>query len=56
MTPHTPSIAVAAVAPIIERRHAVRRESLRDFVGVGIGVAVGALLWASLLSFARMTS
>ena len=55
MIPRTSSIAVVAVAPIIERRHAVRREALRDFLGVGIGVAVGALLWAGLFSFGRMT-
>jgi hypothetical protein len=56
MAPHTSSVAVTTVAPIIERRHAVRRESVRDFVGVGIGVAVGALLWATLFSFARLSS
>jgi hypothetical protein len=55
MATHTSAVAVVvAVGPIAERRHALRRESLRDFVGVGVGVAVGALLWAALLSVARI--
>lgn len=54
MVPHTTSITVVAVPPLVERRHRARRESLRDFVGVAIGVAVGAFVWLGLLSLTRL--
>ena len=54
MATHTSAVAVVVAGPIAERRHALRRESLRDLVGVGVGVAVAALLWAALLSLARI--
>jgi hypothetical protein len=53
MAPHTSSITVAAVAPLAERRHVLRRESLRDFAGVAVGVAAGALVWLAFLSLMR---
>jgi hypothetical protein len=53
MAPHTSSIAVAAVGPLTERRQIHRRESLRDFAGVAVGVAAGALLWFAFLSLTR---
>ena len=52
MAPETSSIAVTTVAPLAERRNVLRRESLRDFAGVAVGVAVGALVWLAFLSLA----
>lgn len=54
MAPHTSSITVAAVAPLAERRRVLRRESLRDFAGVAVGVAGGALVWLAFLSLTRL--
>jgi hypothetical protein len=54
MAPHTSSITVAAVAPLTERRQAIRRESLRDFAGVALGVVAGALVWLAFLSLTRL--
>jgi len=54
MAPHTSSITVAVAAPLAERRHVVRRESLRDFAGVAVGVALGALVWLVFLSLTRL--
>jgi hypothetical protein len=54
MTPHTPSTSLVAVSPIAERRRRLRRESLRDFVGVAVGVAAGALVWLAFVSVARL--
>ena len=54
MAPQTSSITVAAVVPLAERRHTARRESLRDFVGVALGVVAGALVWLAFLSLARL--
>ena len=56
MVPQTASIAVRAVAPLAERRNNVRRESLRDFAGVAVGVGVGALVWFVALSLVRLPS
>lgn len=53
MVPHTSSITVAAVVPLVERRQVPRRESLRDFAGVAVGVAAGALVWLAFLSLTR---
>jgi hypothetical protein len=54
MAPHTSSIVIADVAPLAERRQVVRRESMRDFAGVAVGVAAGALVWLAFLSLARL--
>ena len=54
MVSHTSSITVPAVAPLIERRQTLRRESLRDFVGVAVGVAAGALVWVVFLGLVRL--
>jgi hypothetical protein len=48
------SILVADVASLEERRRLVRRESVRDFAGVAVGVGVGALVWLALLSLLRV--
>jgi hypothetical protein len=48
------SIFVADVAPLEERRRLVRRESVRDFAGVAVGVSAGALVWLALLSLLRV--
>jgi len=37
------------------RRRASHREELRDFVGVALSVAAGALVWLVLLSLVRLT-
>lgn len=54
MVPQASSMAVRVVAPPAERRSNVRRESLRDFAGVAVGVAVGALVWFAFLSLVRL--
>jgi hypothetical protein len=55
MAPQTSSILIAdAVAPRAERAQLVRRESIRDFAGVAVGVSVGALLWLALVSLFRL--
>jgi hypothetical protein len=48
------SILIADVASLEERRRLVRRESVRDFAGVAVGVGVGALVWLALLSLLRV--
>jgi hypothetical protein len=53
MAPHTSSVTVAVGAPLAERRQLIRRESLRDFVGVAVGVAAGGLVWLAFLSLSR---
>jgi hypothetical protein len=45
-------MTVASVVPLAERRHVARRESLRDFGGVALGVIAGALVWLVFLSLA----
>ena len=47
-------IAIGAGAPLTQRRHLLRRESLRDFAGVAVAVAAGALVWLTYLSFIRL--
>jgi len=47
-------ILIADVASLEERRRRVRRESLRDFAGVAVGVGAGALVWLALLSLLRV--
>ena len=37
------------------RQRASHREELRDFVGVALSVAAGALVWLVLLSLVRLT-
>ena len=54
MAPHVSSLAVAAPATLSERRQVLRRESLRDFAGVAIGVAAGALIWVAFFSLVRL--
>lgn len=55
MATQTSSIAVVAVAvPIADRKDLIRRESVRDFAGVAVGVAIGALVWIALLSAIRL--
>ena len=54
MVSHTSSITVPGLAPLAERRQTLRRESVRDFVGVAIGVAAGALVWVVFLGFIRL--
>ena len=54
MVSHTSSITVPAVAPLIERRQSLRRESLRDFVGIAVGVTAGALVWVVFLGLVRL--
>ena len=51
---HTSTITVAAVPPLAERRHLLRRESLRDFLGVAAGVVAGGLIWLAFLSLTRL--
>ena len=54
ITAHAPSVAVAThVAPLAERRNRIRRESMRDFAGIALGVATGGLIWFAFLSLAR---
>jgi hypothetical protein len=54
LTPHAPSVPLAARSRLAERRRVLRRESMRDFVGVAIGVVLGALGWIAFLSFVRV--
>jgi hypothetical protein len=56
MAPQTSSITVAAVVPLTQRTQSARRESLRDFVGVALGVVAGALVWLAFLSLARLSA
>jgi hypothetical protein len=56
MALQTSSIAVTPVTPITQRREVVRRESVRDFVGVAVGVATTALVWATFLALIRLPS
>ena len=53
MALHLSPIVVTARAPLAERRNVIRRESLRDFAGVAVGVAASALLWVVSLSLIR---
>ena len=50
---HLSPITVAAPVPLAQRRSVARRESLRDFAGVAVGVAASALIWLSYLSLTR---
>ncbi len=55
MAPHTSSLTIPAVArPLAERRDIVRRETVRDFAGVAVGVVIGALIWVAFLSIVRL--
>jgi hypothetical protein len=54
MVSHTSSITVPGVAPLLERRQNLRRESMRDFLGVAVGVAAGALVWVVFLGLMRV--
>jgi hypothetical protein len=55
MAPQTSSILIAdVVVPRAEREQLVRRESMRDFAGVAVGVSVGALVWLALVSLFRL--
>ena len=54
MAPQTSSLLIADVVPRAEREQLVRRESMRDFAGVAVGVSVGALLWLALVSLFRL--
>ena len=47
-------IALAASAPLTQRRDLLRRESLRDFAGVAVAVAASAFVWLTYLSFIRL--
>jgi hypothetical protein len=53
MAPHASSAAMVTVVPLAERRQVLRRESLRDFAGVAVGVAAGGLVWLGFLSLTR---
>jgi len=53
MAPRTSSVAVAPIPPLVERREAIRRESLRDFAGIAAGVVAGALIWLAFLALTR---
>ncbi|HYE93756.1 MAG TPA: hypothetical protein VEA38_22175 [Terriglobales bacterium] len=55
MAPQTASVAIA-VATIAERQNITRRESMRDFAGVAVGVTLGGLVWIGFLSLSRLTS
>ncbi|MBM4441584.1 MAG: hypothetical protein FJ027_14310 [Candidatus Rokubacteria bacterium] len=55
MAPRTASVAMA-VATVAERQDVTRRESMRDFAGVAIGVVLGGLVWIGFLSLSRITS
>jgi hypothetical protein len=48
--------SLTAVAPIADRKDILRRESLRDFAGVAVGVVAGALLWIAVLSLTRLSN
>ena len=48
------TVPQTAVVPLTVRRYALRRESLRDFAGVAVGVAAGALVWLAFLSLSRL--
>jgi hypothetical protein len=54
MVSQTSSITIPVVARLAERRQSLRRESLRDFLGVAVGVAAGALLWVVFLGLVRL--
>jgi hypothetical protein len=54
MAPRQSSILAGDVVPLEERRRLVRRESVRDFAGVAVGVSAGALVWLALLSLLRV--
>lgn len=56
MASHISPITIAAAPPLLERRHTLRREAMRDFAGVAVGVGVGALMWLAFLSFTRLPS
>lgn len=56
MSPQSRSITVVAVPTDTDRIRAVTRESRRDFAGVAVGVAIGALLWFVLLAIAQVWS
>ena len=42
------------ISPIDERHHLLRRESVRDFLGVAVGVGAGAIVWLAFLSLVRL--
>ena len=50
MVPQISSHTLAATPPLADRRELLRRESLRDFAGVAVSVAVGALIWVTFQS------
>ena len=52
ITAHAHS-AVVAHAPLAERRSRIRREAMRDFAGIALGVATGGVIWFAFLSLAR---
>ena len=54
MAPRTSSILIADVAPRAEREELIRRESIRDFAGVAVGVSVGTLVWLALVALFRL--
>jgi hypothetical protein len=54
MVSQTSSITIPVVAPLTERRQSLRRESVRDFLGIAVGVATGALLWVVFLGLVRL--
>ncbi len=56
MAPRASSISVPAIVPLVQRQQSVRRESLRDFGGVALGVIAGALVWLVFLSLARLSA
>jgi hypothetical protein len=56
MARQPPPISLTAVGPIADRKDTLRRESLRDFAGVAVGVVAGALLWVVVLSLTRLSS
>ena len=51
----TSSIPAAGVPSSAERQRAFKRAECRDFTGVALGVASGALVWLVLLSLVRLT-
>jgi hypothetical protein len=53
MIPDVSPAPLVVVATIRERHQHARLESLRDFLGVAAGVAVGGLVWLGVLSLAR---
>ena len=56
MLPQTRPMTVVAAPPGTDRLRVVKRESRRDFAGVAVGVAIGALLWFLVLAVVQMWS